>query len=104
MKIVILSPQVRKVCAAGVATLMLSVLAHAAPGAPGVSNGNGNGDQNGNNPHLGSGPVPVVPEANTGLVLIPVMAAVLFFSTRRVWLAKRSPAADGQKTSGETRV
>jgi hypothetical protein len=29
-------------------------------------------------------PLPVVPEANAGLVLIPVMAAMLFFSARRL--------------------
>lgn len=102
MKIFVLSPQVRKVCAVGIATLMLSVLAHAAPGAPGVSNGNGNGDQNGNNPHLSS--VPAVPEANAGLVLIPVTAAILFFSTRRIWVTRRSLAADGRKAPGETQV
>lgn len=36
----------------------------------------------------GGGSVPVVPEANPGLVLIPIMAVVLFFSTRRLALAK----------------
>ena len=29
-------------------------------------------------------PLPVVPEANAGLVLIPAMAAMLFFSSRRL--------------------
>ena len=41
-------------------------------------------------------PPPVVPEANPGLVLIPVVAAMLLFSWRRLWLAKPSLAADGQ--------
>jgi hypothetical protein len=42
---------------------------------------------------LGSGrghqpaPVPAVPEANAGLALIPVVAAMLFFSARRLWRA-----------------
>jgi hypothetical protein len=45
-------------------------------------------------------PLPVVPEANAGLALIPVVAAMLFFSARRLWLAQRSPAADGQSAKG----
>jgi hypothetical protein len=35
-----------------------------------------------------SSPLPVVPEANAGLVLIPVVAAMLLFSSRRLWSAK----------------
>jgi hypothetical protein len=101
MKIIVLSPRVRKVCAAGAVTLMLSVLAHAAPGGlPGSPEDNGvlpPGLANKLNP-------PVVPEANAGLVLIPVVAAILFFSTRRIWAIKRSLAADGQQASGETQV
>jgi hypothetical protein len=41
-------------------------------------------------------PLPVVPEANAGLALIPVVAAMLFFSARRLWPARRSLAAGGQ--------
>jgi hypothetical protein len=33
-------------------------------------------------------PLPVVPEANAGLVLIPVVAAILLFSSRQFWRAK----------------
>jgi hypothetical protein len=45
-----------------------------------------------------SAPLPVVPEANPGLALIPVMAAALFFSTRRL-LARAAVDAAGQKES-----
>lgn len=31
--------------------------------------------------------IPAVPEANPGLALIPIMAAMLAFSTRRLWRA-----------------
>jgi len=34
------------------------------------------------------GAIPVVPEANGGLALLPVMAAVLAVSSRQVWSAK----------------
>lgn len=42
------------------------------------------------------GPVPVVPEANAGLALIPIVAAILFFSSRRLWLVRPAPAAGSQ--------
>ena len=45
------------------------------------------------------GSVPVVPEANAGLVLIPVVAAMLFCSSRRLWSAKSCRAA-GDKPVG----
>jgi hypothetical protein len=62
-----------KVCALVAATLVIPVLAHAQatavrPSAP--------------------RPVPVVPEANPGLVLIPFMGAVLLFSARHIFRAK----------------
>jgi hypothetical protein len=41
------------------------------------------------------GPVPVVPEASAGLALIPVVAAMLFFSARRLWPTKPSVAGEG---------
>ena len=44
--------------------------------------------------------VVVVPEASAGLALIPVVAAVLFFSTRRLWPARGALAADGQTAQG----
>ena len=64
--------RIGKVCALAAVTLILPLLAHAqqvtlAPGPlpPG--------------PH----PPPRAPEPNVALVLIPVLGAVLFFSTRR---------------------
>ncbi|MBV9997915.1 MAG: hypothetical protein JO015_02270 [Verrucomicrobia bacterium] len=47
----------------------------------------------------GNGSVPVVPEANAGMVLIPVMAAALCLSTRRLWVAKASADTEGRKGS-----
>ena len=38
--------------------------------------------------------ISVVPEANAGVVLIPMVAAMLVFSTRRLWAAKPIPAAN----------
>jgi hypothetical protein len=43
-----------------------------------------------------SGSIPAVPEANAGLVLIPAVAAMLLFSSRRLWLVKPFPAVGGQ--------
>jgi hypothetical protein len=40
--------------------------------------------------------IPVVPEANPGLALIPIMAAMLALSTRRLCRAPRSVAAGGK--------
>jgi hypothetical protein len=54
----------------------------------------------GHGPDHHSGLVPAVPEANAGLVLIPVVAAMLLFSSRRLWLVKPTSAADGQKAPG----
>jgi hypothetical protein len=59
--------------------------------------------QAGHVPDLGPGhqtaPPPVVPEANAGLALIPVTAAMLFFSARRLWLARPSLAAGNQQNA-----
>ena len=44
--------------------------------------------------------LPVVPEANAGLALIPVVAAMLWFSSRRLWPARRALAANGQSAKG----
>ena len=49
--------------------------------------------------HCGA-PLPVVPEANAGLALIPVVAAMLLVSSRRLWAARPSLAADGQNVKG----
>jgi hypothetical protein len=51
-------------------------------------------------PNCGS-PLPVVPEANAGLVLIPIVAAMLLLSSRRLWPAKACQASIGQKTGIE---
>jgi hypothetical protein len=40
---------------------------------------------------------PAVPEANAGLVLLPLVGAVLVFSARRLWRTKRSLAAEDQR-------
>ena len=60
--------------------------------------------QAGHVPAPGLGPqaasVPVVPEANPGLALILVVAAVLLVSSRRLWPARFSLAADGQNAKG----
>lgn len=57
-------------------------------------------------PGLGHGrqaaPCPAVPEANAGLTLIPLVAAMLFFSAHRRWLASRSVAAGGQSAGGRS--
>jgi hypothetical protein len=42
------------------------------------------------------GPVPVVPEANSGMVLVPVIAAMLLFSARRFWTANSARAVARQ--------
>jgi hypothetical protein len=81
------------------------------PATDGSNSGPGNNPANltvavqaGHVPDLGRGhkiaPPPVVPEANAGLALIPVMTAMLFFSARRLWLAQRSLAAGGQDAKG----
>jgi hypothetical protein len=45
-------------------------------------------------------PLTAVPEANAALALIPVVAAMLFFSARRLRPASRFVAAGGQKAKG----
>jgi hypothetical protein len=78
-----------KVCALVAATLILPALAFAGPdngkGNKGGNNGNGNGGNNGK--HHGP-PIPVVPEAKAGWVLIPFVGAVLIFSWRQLSRAK----------------
>ena len=50
-------------------------------------------------PERCTAPLPVVPEADAGLALIPVMAAMLLFSARRLWL-RPTATADGQNAKG----
>jgi hypothetical protein len=71
-----------KVLALVAATLILPALAHA-----GTDEGKGNDGQNNGNQY-GKDSIPVVPEANTGWVLIPFVGAVLFFSWRQFNRAK----------------
>jgi hypothetical protein len=77
-----LQKNVRKVCALVAATLILPALAYA-----GTDNGNGNDGQNNGNQY-GRDNVPMVPEANTGIVLIPFFGAILLFSAYRLFRAK----------------
>ena len=61
--------------------------------------------QAGHVPAPGLGPqaasVPVVPEANAGLVLIPVLAAMLLVASRQLWLARPAATAGAQPSPGE---
>jgi hypothetical protein len=71
------SQTLRNVCALVSVTLILPALAYA-----GTDNGKGNnGHQNGHK-------IPVVPEANPALVLVPFFGAVLLFALRN--FAKRA--------------
>jgi hypothetical protein len=54
----------------------------------------------GGTPDHHNGSVPVVPEANAGVTLIPVIAALLILSSRRLWPAKPARAAADRRTSG----
>lgn len=96
MKFPVLSPQARKVAAVGIATLILSTLAHADDSATSLVTTT---VTNVTDLLNGKPPVSAVPEANAGLVLIPVVAAMLFFSMRRFWFTKAAPGSEGQKGS-----
>jgi hypothetical protein len=97
MKFTILSRPIRRAGAAGIATLMLATLAHGAESATGVVNTTltSTTDLLTKRPTT----VPVVPEANAAVVLVPVMAAMLFFSLRRLWSAKGTLGTEGQPGS-----
>ena len=64
---------------------------HASLAGAAVGNGSGAAADN--------APIPLVPEANAGLVLIPVVAAALLFATRRQRAAKAAQGAEGRKES-----
>jgi hypothetical protein len=84
---------VRKFLAILGALLILPALAYA-----GTDNGKGNNGQNNGNQYghdRGGPPIPVVPEANAGIVLIPFFGAVLLLSSLQLL---RSKAA--QKNGG----
>jgi len=70
-----------RACALAAAMLILPALAYA-----GTDNGKGNGGQNNGNQYGRN--IPVVPEANTGIVLIPFFGAILLFSAYRLFRAK----------------
>jgi hypothetical protein len=79
-----LQKNVRKLCALAAATLILPALAYA-----GHDNGKGNdGQNNGRGNDHRDPPVCTVPEANTGIVLIPFFGAILLFSAYRLFRAK----------------
>lgn len=86
MKLFRLHNHVGKACALLAACLILPALAYA-----GTDNGKGNDDHN-NGKQYGKGntaPEPrAVPEANTGIVLVPFIGAVLLFSARQLFRAK----------------
>ena len=68
----------RKVCALVTAALVLPALAYA-----------DKGDKGDKSEHKGKGSdIPVVPEANTGWVLIPFVGVVLVFSARQLFRKK----------------
>jgi len=74
----------RKFAALVAAILIVPALAFA-----GQDNGKGNnGQNNGKGKGRTDAPIPVVPEANTGWVLIPFVGAVLLFSWRQFCRAK----------------
>jgi len=70
----------RTVCALAAAALLLPALAYA-----GQDNSKGNDDNQGDRRER---PIPVVPEANAGWVLLPFFGAVLLFSSRQLLRAK----------------
>ncbi len=73
-----------KALALAAATLVLPILVYAGTDNGKGNNGNNNGKQNGK----GVSSIPVVPEANAGWVLLPLVGAVLLFSSRRLLRAK----------------
>jgi hypothetical protein len=82
-----LKNRVCKICALTAFSVILPALAHA-----GTDHGNGNNGQNNGNQY-GKGndknpPMVSTPEANTGMVLIPFVGAVLLFSSLHLLRAK----------------
>jgi hypothetical protein len=73
-----------KVCAVAAVASIFPVLAHA-----GRDYGHDNDDRNYGH-HFGRCDVPVVPEANAGIVLIPFFGAALLFSSVQLWRTKRA--------------
>ena len=73
----------KNLCALVAATLIIPALSFG-----GTDNGKGNGGQNNGNQNGHNKPVPVVPEANAGWVLVPFFGAVLLFSARHLFRGK----------------
>jgi hypothetical protein len=82
MSITLFHNPIPKLCAFVAVTSILPVLAYA-----GMDNGKGNNGQN-NGKQNGHDKVPVVPETNTGRVLVPFFGAVLLFSAQQLLRAK----------------
>ena len=77
----------RKVCALVTAALVLPALAYADKGEKGEKGEKG--DKGEKSEHKGKGSdIPVVPEANTGWILIPFLGIVLVFSARKFFPKK----------------
>jgi len=87
--------QVGKAGAVAALNVFLCAAAVAAPNNGNGPVGNANVDLAGRRPRP-----PFLPEANAGLVLIPVVAAALFFSTRRLWPAKAAVIAREDQQAG----
>jgi hypothetical protein len=87
MKYPQLKSRLCKGCALTAASLILPALAYAGTdygkGNNGQNNGNQYGKGNDHNP-----PMVSTPEANTGMVLIPFVGAVLLFSSLHLFRAK----------------
>ena len=80
-----------KVCALVAASLILPALAyadHADKGNYGENNGRGNHDESNDRDNDHKPPMCSTPEANTGMVLIPFVGAVLLFSSLHLFRAK----------------
>jgi hypothetical protein len=67
-----------KICALAVAAAALPVFAYA-----GTDNGQGNDEQNNGNQNGHHKDAPAVPEANAGWVLVPLVGAILLYSSWR---------------------
>jgi hypothetical protein len=67
-----------KICALAAAAAALPIFAYA-----GTDNGQGNGGQNNGNQNGHHKNVPAVPEANAGWVLVPLVGAILLYSSWR---------------------
>jgi hypothetical protein len=74
--------RIRNICVSVAAALILPALTYA-----GTDKGNGNDGQNNGNQN-GHHKAPAVPEANAGLVLAPLVGAVLLLSWRQLARAK----------------